>query len=85
MITIQYVTNAGLEMTLEALSKTEYCWEELQQRPLPDGVDPAKLEQYLSGTDFKVKTKLPFLPRIWYQDGFRNCFSHNSHVCLDLI
>lgn len=56
-IKFQYVTNAGLEMTLEALSKTEYSWEELQQRPLPDGVDPAKLEKYLSGTDFKVNVR----------------------------
>lgn len=43
-------------MTLEALSKTEYSWEELQQRPLPDGVDPAKLERYLSEDEFQVRS-----------------------------
>lgn len=51
---LQYVKDSSLEKTLMALSKREYSWEELQQRPLPDGVDPAKLEKYLSDSDFEV-------------------------------
>ena len=36
------------------LSRTEYSWEELQVRPLPPGVDPAKIESYLNDTVFRV-------------------------------
>ena len=36
------------------LSRTEYSWEELQVRPLPPGVDPAKIETYLNDTVFRV-------------------------------
>ena len=36
------------------LSRTEYTWEELQVRPLPPGVDPAKIESYLNDTVFRV-------------------------------
>ena len=42
-----------------------YSWSELRARPLPDGVDPAKLEKYLSDQDFQVgvntKSKLVWL------------------------
>ena len=50
----QNVKDNSLENTLDSLSKNEYTWEELQQRPLPDGVDPSKLEKYLSEEDFEV-------------------------------
>ena len=55
-VDFQFVKDSSLENTLAALSKSVYTWEELQQRPLPDGVDPAKLEKYLSDKDFKVRT-----------------------------
>ena len=38
------------------LSRTEYSWEELQVRPLPPGVDPAKIETYLNDTVFRVSS-----------------------------
>ena len=41
----------------EVLSKlclTMYSWEELQKRPLPDGVDPLRLECYLVDDEFEV-------------------------------
>ena len=38
------------------LSRTEYSWEELQVRPLPPGVDPAKIESYLNDTVFRVSS-----------------------------
>ena len=47
--------NAEIEVVLSKLSKTNYSWKELQQRPLPDGVDPSRLEQYLNNEDFQVK------------------------------
>jgi len=31
-----------------------YSWEELQKRPLPDGVDPLRLECYLNDEEFEV-------------------------------
>ena len=43
-----------MEMVLDQLSKNNYTWEELQKRPLPDGVDPSRLEKYLSEEDFEV-------------------------------
>ena len=42
-------------MTHAELSRTEYSWEELQTRPLPAGVDPAKIETYLSELVFQVR------------------------------
>ena len=43
-----------MEVVLSALSRSTYSWEELQKRPLPDGVDPSRLEKYLDDDDFKV-------------------------------
>ena len=50
----QAVSCSDLEATYAALSRTEYSWEELQQRPLPPGVDPARIETYLSTETFQV-------------------------------
>lgn len=51
----QFVGSDDLEMTHAELSRTEYSWEELQTRPLPAGVDPAKIETYLSELVFQVR------------------------------
>jgi len=51
----QVVTSSDLEATYAALSRTEFTWEELQQRPLPPGVDPARIETYLSTSTFQEK------------------------------
>jgi supervillin len=53
-VDFQYLDNTNLEMVLSALSRSTYTWEELQKRPLPDGVDPSRLEKYLGDEDFKV-------------------------------
>ncbi|MGH0157405.1 UNVERIFIED_CONTAM: hypothetical protein FKN15_042494 [Acipenser sinensis] len=39
---------------LARLCKTQYSFEELQAKPLPEGVDPLKLEIYLSNEDFQM-------------------------------
>ncbi len=39
---------------LEKLTSTKYSFDELQQRPLPNGVDPLKLETYLIEDQFEV-------------------------------
>jgi len=49
----KFIKDCSLETTLAELSRSTYSWEELQRRPLPDGVDPAKLEKYLSDQDFQ--------------------------------
>jgi len=49
----KYLGNSNLEIVLDQLSKNNYSWEELQKRPLPDGVDPSRLEKYLSEEDFE--------------------------------
>ena len=51
----QFLKDSSLEATLSELSRSSYSWEELRQRPLPDGVDPAKLEKYLTDEDFQVR------------------------------
>ncbi|XP_056153072.1 supervillin [Lampris incognitus] len=38
---------------LSKLSKEQYSIEELTRKPLPEGVDPLRLEDYLSDQDFK--------------------------------
>lgn len=40
---------------LAALDRTQYTLMDLLKRPLPEGVDPLHLENYLSQNDFKVK------------------------------
>uniref|UniRef100_A0A3Q3MLD2 Supervillin d n=1 Tax=Mastacembelus armatus TaxID=205130 RepID=A0A3Q3MLD2_9TELE len=39
---------------LSKLSKQQYSIEELTKKPLPEGVDPMRLEDYLSDQDFKT-------------------------------
>ncbi|XP_057202957.1 supervillin isoform X2 [Triplophysa rosa] len=39
---------------LAALNRTQYPLKDLLRRPLPEGVDPLHLENYLSQNDFKV-------------------------------
>lgn len=46
----------SLDRTFALLGRDNYSWEELKQRPLPDGVDPSRLEKYLSDEDFVVST-----------------------------
>lgn len=41
-----------MESELSKLSRATYPASELTQRPLPDGVDPTKLEVYLSNEHF---------------------------------
>nr|XP_029491558.1 supervillin-like isoform X6 [Oncorhynchus nerka] len=43
---------------LAQLSKTQYPLEELLQTPLPEGVDPQRLEIYLSDHDFQTILKM---------------------------
>lgn len=40
---------------LAALNRTQYPLRDLLKRPLPQGVDPLHLENYLSQNDFKVR------------------------------
>lgn len=43
-----------VEDILSKLSRDRYTLAELQERPLPEGVDPSKLESYLSDEEFQV-------------------------------
>jgi len=47
-----FVGDCSVDRTFALLSRDNYSWEELKQRPLPDGVDPSRLEKYLSDDDF---------------------------------
>ena len=49
---------------LNKLSKTRYTWQELQERPLPEGVDPLKMEAYLHDSEFEVNLSHSIL-RSW--------------------
>lgn len=51
---------------LSKLSKQQYSIEELTSKPPPEGVDPLRLEDYLSDQDFKVGHSATLLLRqIW--------------------
>ena len=72
------VSSADLEATFSLLSRTSYSWEELQQRPLPHGVDPARIEAYLDTLAFQVSNehcegelifKFSFLGEIFNEQG----------------
>ncbi|XP_078280646.1 supervillin-like [Rhinoraja longicauda] len=41
------------------LCKTQYSLEEIMSRPLPEGVDPQRLETYLSDEDFQKVVQMP--------------------------
>ena len=44
----------SIREVLDRLKRTTYTLAELQVRPLPDGVDPTRLESYLDDDDFQV-------------------------------
>lgn len=46
-----------VEDVLARLCKTMYPLADLLARPLPEGVDPLRLEVYLSEEDFEVGTR----------------------------
>ena len=57
----------AIDDLLNKLSKTRYTWQELQERPLPEGVDPLKMEAYLHDSEFEVNLpcrRLSGLPRV---------------------
>ena len=41
-------------MSYSPCIRTQFSLEELKKKPLPEGVDPSKLETYLSDKDFEV-------------------------------
>lgn len=43
-----------IETILEQLKRDRYPLDVIRQKPLPDGVDPTRLEYYLSDEDFQV-------------------------------
>ena len=47
-------------------SRNRFKLEELKKRPLPEGVDPAMLETYLSDSDFQVMDLYYYLPGLVY-------------------
>ena len=64
-----------METELLKYSRTEFKLEDLKQKPLPEGVDPSKLEGYLSNEEFMVQ----LLVRCWGGGGGatineRHCF-----------
>ena len=44
----------SLDKLLKKLTCTQYTFAELQVRPLPEGVDPLKIESYLVDSEFEV-------------------------------
>lgn len=47
-----------VESELLKYTRNRFKLEELKKKPVPEGVDPARLETYLSDPDFKVKMDL---------------------------
>ena len=46
----------SLDKLLKKLTCTQYTFAELQVRPLPEGVDPLKIESYLVDSEFQVNS-----------------------------
>ena len=44
----------SINTAYKMLTRTEYTLEELQVEPKPEGVDPSRLEDYLSEEEFMV-------------------------------
>ena len=61
LFSFQFLGDRSLDRTFALLGRDNYSWEELKQRPLPDGVDPSRLEKYLSEDDFVVSSLLTCL------------------------
>ena len=60
---------------LQQLTQTEYPLEVLKQRPLPEGVDPIRLELYLNDEDFEIalgitRTEFEQMP-LWKQTNLK--------------
>ena len=71
----QFVGDSSLDRVFALLSRDNYSWDELQQRPLPDGVDPSRLEKYLNDDDFVVRNFLAiFLKSVYNKLCFKNSF-----------
>lgn len=47
-----------VEDELLKYERTQFSLEELKKRPLPEGVDPSRLETYLSDEEFKKVFKM---------------------------
>ena len=52
------LSNSSLSPCLLLFSRTRFSLAELRKQPPPEGVDPTKLETYLSDEDFKVCCEL---------------------------
>merc|ERR1712141_228419 len=52
ILNAKFVGDSSVDRVFALLSRDNYSWDELQQRPLPDGVDPSRLEKYLNDDDF---------------------------------
>lgn len=53
-VTVRYSHRSEAADELKKLSRDRYTLKELQTRPLPEGVDPKKLETYLGDEEFNV-------------------------------
>ena len=66
---------------LSKLSKEQYSIEELTRKPLPEGVDPLRLEDYLADHDFKVRASEP-LPHQMHTMALNYLHNMCKNTCL---
>jgi len=65
----EFAKNMDFEMAFHLLSRTEYSWEELQVRPLPDGVDPSQIETYFQTVLFRISSRCQRMNTKLIHDG----------------
>ena len=53
-VTVRYTHRSEAVDELKKLCRDRYTLKELQARPLPEGVDPKRLETYLGDEEFNV-------------------------------
>lgn len=56
----------AVEVELARVTQESYPAAQLLQRPLPDGVDPTRLELYLSPASFKVYNLLLIQKQLYF-------------------
>lgn len=75
-----------MKEALSKLSRQQYSIEELTRKPLPEGVDPLRLEDYLSDQDFRVghlTIKINLL-LVQLDRSTSSCYMGSVHTCKDV-
>ena len=75
----------SLSPSLPLLPRTQFTLKELQKRPLPEGVDPSKLETYISDNEFEVNTSYSLTLYSGNRQCYNSDFRSREVLCLMIL